>query len=742
MRRVIVAGLFMFAGLSVLIARYAYLQVTSYDKYHTKADNNRIKLISDPPSRGYITDRNGYILADNVPVFHAMIAPDEVENPEQTIRLLAPIFELTEEEITDILARIEKSKRDPVTIKIDVTPEQLAKFSERKPFFNGVSIQSKLTRTYPYDELFAHVVGYVGRINDRESKTIDKQTYAGTDLIGKAGIEKYYEKALLGKPGFLSVETNAHGEVLREIEQTAPTAGNNIQLSIDYGLQKVATDVLKGEKGSVVAIDPRNGEILAFVSYPTYDPNPFISGISYKEYGTLRDDPEQPLYNRAIQGQYPPASTIKPFEGLGVIDSGIMDWNSTIHDPGYFSIPGDTHKFRDWKKSGHGTVNLKKSIVESVDTYYYKTSYRLGIDHLHEWMSKFGFGKKTGIDLPHEKPGVMPSSQWKKETYDQDWLPGDTISASIGQGYFLATPLQVADATAITANKGKIIPPHLLKESTGSEYLSPINTPIDEVEFNGTEEDWDKMRDAMVATVRYGTAKKINTSLYSLAGKTGTAQVKSIAQGKSYNKAALPKKYWDHGWFIGFAPADNPEIALAIIVENGGGGSTAAAPRAKKIFDYWMVTRKTNPIVPPTPEEIVNIRAQKAVEKARKIQQWEADQVIKKAEEKAKKEEKERLAKEKQDALDARKAELTTLQARGLGVPTQLLEPLERVTLKQQIDDRSTLNMDFPFKDPVVEDTRAKVTIPMKAQNKPKPTQTTTEGNKDNTNHAGNTHAQ
>lgn len=638
MRRVLIAGVFIFLGLIGLIVRYGYLQVYQHDLYKTEADNNRIKLISAPPSRGYIYDRNGIILADNQPVFTAMLSPDEVENPKRTLHLLAPIFSLTDEEITDILARIEGGKKnDPVTIKIDVTEKQLAQFSERKPFFNGVYIQSKLTRTYPYDELFAHVIGYVGRINDKESKKIDKQRYSGTDLIGKLGIEAQYEDILLGQPGYQSVETDVHNNILRQLETKPPTPGNDIYLSLDYGLQKVAQDQLAGRRGAIVAIDPQNGDVLAFVSNPSYDPNPFISGISFKEYAALRDDPDQPLYNRALQGMYPPGSTIKPFEGLGGIHYGLMTWESTIYDPGYFTLPGDSHRFRDWKRGGHGTVNLTKSIVESVDTYYYKLAYHMGIQRLHDWMIRFGFGSDTGIDLPNEKSGVMPSPKWKKDTYDKGWLPGETISVSIGQGYFLATPLQIANATAMTANLGHHITPHLLKRSQGAREIDVIEKPDGKIEFNGTKADWLRMTSAMEQTAKHGTARVIYNPRYRSAGKTGTAQVKSIAQGKSYNKAALDERHWDHAWFNGFAPVDNPEIAVAILVENGGGGSKTAAPIGKALFDYWVLQRPTNPILPPSPEEMAEIRAQKAVEKAKLMaeqQKLDAEKIAQEAAEK------------------------------------------------------------------------------------------------------------
>lgn len=630
MQRIIIFGVLIFLGLNVLLLRYGYLQVYAHDKYSTQADNNRIKLISAPPSRGYIYDRNGILLADNQPVFTAMISPDLVENPERTLALLAPIFDLSAEDVTDILARVAKSKNDPVTVKIDLTETQLAQFSERKPFFRGVTIQSKLTRSYPYDELFAHVIGYVGRINDKETKQIDKDRYAGTDLIGKIGIEDYYEDVLLGQPGYQSVETDAHGNILRKLETKAPIAGNDITLSLDYGLQTIAQQQLDGRRGAIVAIDPKNGDVLAFVSNPSYDPNPFVSGISFKDYGELREDLDQPLYNRALQGMYPPGSTIKPFEGLGGIHYGLRNWDTTIYDPGYFSLPGDSHRFRDWKKGGHGTVNLNKSIAMSVDTYYYKLAYEMGIQRLHDWMVRFGFGSETGIDLPNEKAGVMPSPKWKKDNYNKGWLPGETISVSIGQGYFLSTPLQVANATAMTANKGYHITPHLLKNSEGAAQVKVITKPDGKIDYNGKPSDWIRMHTAMENVVKGGTGRGIFTSRYRIAGKTGTAQVKSIAQGKSYNKAALDKRHWDHAWFTGFAPVENPQIALAVLVENGGGGSAVAAPIGRALFDYWVLQRKEDPILPPTPDQLKIIKRHRLIEKAQHDAERDAAAALKK----------------------------------------------------------------------------------------------------------------
>lgn len=614
--RIAVLILCVLMGMGVLILRYSYLQIATHERYKAQSDSNRIKLISDPPSRGYIYDRNGYLLADNQPVFSAILSPDELDDPLHTLELLAPIFNLTQEDMVNILAKIDKDGKDPITLKFDLTEEEIAKFSERKPFFRGVTIDTKLTRVYPHDELFAHVIGYVGRINDKESKRLaenidDKRRYAGTDLIGKLGIEAQYENVLLGLSGYQSVETNVHGDVLRKLESSPATAGNDLYLSIDYGLQKIAQQQLAGRRGAIVAIDPKNGEVLAFVSNPSYDPNPFVSGISFKDYDALKEDPNQPLYNRALQGLYPPASTIKPFEAMGFLHYGIMDWDSTIFDPGYFSLPGDSHRFRDWKKGGHGIVDMTKSIVMSVDTYYYKTAYQLGIDRLHDWMTSFGFGQKTGIDLPHEKAGIMPSPRWKQETYNKDWLPGETISVSIGQGTFLASPLQVANATAMVANQGQHLIPHLLKRADGALPVNIISKPDGKIAFNGKNSDWLKMHNALEETIKRGTGRGIYTSQYRIAGKTGTAQVKSIAQGQRYNKQALSSRHWDHAWFTGFAPVDDPQIALAVIVENGGGGGSVAAPIGRALFDYWILRRHNNPLVPPSNDELARLRAEK-----------------------------------------------------------------------------------------------------------------------------------
>lgn len=584
--------------LLLLISRYAYLQIVHYDEFSTASDKNRIRLQPLAPARGYIYDRNGILLADNYPVFTATMSRADVEDIDGTIARLTPILSLTQEDIDRFRSRIKTARKtERVSIKLNLTETDIAKFSELKYSFPGVKIETQMTRYYPHGDLFAHVIGYVGRINEKELKSLNKDTYAGTNLIGKIGVEKTYEDLLHGTPGYESVEADAHSNVLRHLGRKEPIRGNDLYLSLDYGLQMVAAEQLKDKRGAVVAIDPRTGEILALVSSPSFNPNLFVTGISHTDYSALRDNLDQPLYNRALQGVYPPGSTIKPMEGLGGIHYGTVDWGTTIYDPGYFHLPGDSHKFRDWKKTGHGSVNLHKSIVESCDTYFYVLSYQLGIDRMNEWMRQFGFGQKTGVDLPSESEGLYPNPEWKMRTRKSKWLKGETISVSIGQGAFTATPLQLAMATSIMANHGAHVIPHVLRASHGAKPHTVHNAPDGKINFNGTEQDWINMRDAMVDVVQSGTGRGIRTPLYQIAGKTGTAQVKSIAQGKKYNESILSERQLDHGLFIGFAPADNPEIAIAVVWENGRHGGSAAQI-ARPIFDYWIVNRKKNPIRP------------------------------------------------------------------------------------------------------------------------------------------------
>ena len=597
--RILFAMAVVITFLMLLLCRYAYLQIWHYDNFTTASDKNRIRLQPLPPARGYIYDRNGVLLADNYPVFTATLSRTDVTDIDSTIARLTPVLNLSAEDIERFNTRIKTARKtERVTIKLNLTEVDIAKFSELKYAFPGVKIETQMTRYYPHGELFAHVIGYVGRINDKELKNIDQNLYAGTNLIGKLGIEKSYEDLLHGTPGFESIEADAYGNVLRNLGRQVPVRGNDLYLSIDYGLQTVAAQQLTGKRGAIVAMDPRTGEILALVSSPSFNPNLFVTGISSKNYNALRDDLDQPMYNRAVQGVYPPGSTIKPMFGLGGIHYGLVDWSTLISDPGYFNLPGDSHRFRDHKKSGHGAVDLHKAEVVSCDTYFYILSYRMGIERMNTWMRQFGFGEKTGVDLPSESSGLYPSPEWKMRTRKSKWLKGETISVSIGQGAFTSSPLQLAMATAITANKGSHVTPHVLRDHKGAKKFTVHNAPNGKIQFNGTDQDWVNMHAAMIDVIQSGTGRGIKGGLqYSIAGKTGTAQVKSIAQGKRYNEAALSSRQWDHGLFVGFAPAENPEIAIAVVWENGRHGGSAAQ-LARPIFDYWLVKRKKEPLRP------------------------------------------------------------------------------------------------------------------------------------------------
>ncbi|MFB2538918.1 penicillin-binding protein 2 [Acinetobacter sp. c3-l95] len=582
----------------VLIARYAYLQIEQHERFTTMSDKNRIRLQAQPPARGYIYDRNGILLADNYPVFSAIVSRADIEDIDDTLKRLTPILHLSPEDIDQFSKRAKVAKKTEIlAIKMNLTEQEIAKFSEMKQEFPGVRIDTQMTRYYPHGDLFAHVIGYVGRINEKELKELDKDLYSGTNLIGKIGIEKYYEDLLHGTPGFESVEADAHSRVLRYLGKQDAVRGNDLYLSLDYGLQVVAAQQMAGKRGALIAIDPNTGEILALVSSPSFNPNLFVTGISSTDYAALRDNPDQPLYNRAVQGSYPPASTIKPVAAMGGINYGFIDWNTRIFDPGYFQLPGDSHKFRDWKKGGHGIVDIHKAIRDSSDTFFYVLSFRMGIEKMHEWMTQFGYGQKTGVDLPNESVALYPSPEWKMRTRGTAWSKGETISVSIGQGAFTATPLQMAMSTAIMANYGQHVRPHVLRETKGEKKLDILNGSDYKIKFNGTQEDWDNVHAAMRAVVEQGTGRGIRSSSYSIAGKTGTAQVKSIAQGKTYNEAALKEREYDHGMFIGFAPADKPAIAVVAIWENGRHGSSAAK-LTKPLFDYWLLHREKDPIKP------------------------------------------------------------------------------------------------------------------------------------------------
>ncbi|HEX6590856.1 MAG TPA: penicillin-binding protein 2 [Moraxellaceae bacterium] len=589
-RRATVAAAFVLLMFLVLLARYYFLQVIEYDTYNTLSENNRVHLEAISPPRGFIYDRKGVLLADNQPTFTLTLNRQQVADIDTMIQRLTPILELTPDDVKRFYTRLRVARKfEEVPIKLRLTEDDIARFSEARYELSGVNINVELSRHYPHGELFAHAIGYVSRISEKEEAELDPVEYAGTNLIGKIGIEKTYENLLHGKVGYQHVETNAHGRLIRVLKRTPPVRGNDLNLHLDYELQKIAHDQLAGRRGAVVAIDPNTGGVLAFVSNPSFDPNPFVGGIPYKLYSEYRDHIDRPLYNRALQGIYPPGSTIKPFEAMGGLHYGLVDWKYQIADPGFFRLPGDSHMFRDWKKQGHGMVDMHKAVVQSCDTYFYQLSDRMGVDRFHDWMKQFGFGERTGIDLVNESRGTLPSTQWKKDRLKAPWYRGEMMSVGIGQGYFTATPLQLAMATAIVANGGRHVRPHLLNTTTGPKQYDVGNKPDYVIPYAGKPEDWGLMKQAMrdVAHGDGGTARATGYGVkgYEMAGKTGTAQVKGIKQGEKYNESAVGERFLDHGWFIGFAPVDNPKIAVAVLVENGKHGS-AVAPIARALFDY------------------------------------------------------------------------------------------------------------------------------------------------------------
>lgn len=599
--RVLVAAGFVLFCFSLLIARYSFLQVVEYDTYATLSENNRVRLEPLPPPRGFIYDRNGLLLADNQPSFSVTINRQALEEMAPMVTTLTALLNLSPEEIQRFWrkARVTR-KSEEVPLRLNLTDEDIAKLSEERHRLPGVNIQVSLARHYPHGDLFAHSIGYVSRISEKEQEKLDPSVYAGTQLIGKQGIEKYYEGLLHGKPGFQHVEANAHGQVIRVLKRTPPQRGDDLTLHLDYMLQKIANEQLAGRRGAIVAIEPQTGGVLAFVSNPSFDPNPFVGGIPYALYKSLREHEDRPLFNRAALGIYPPGSTIKPFHGLAGLQLGLVDWDFRISDPGYYHLPGDSHRFRDWKKGGHGIVDLNKAVTQSCDTYFYTLGGRIGVDRFHDFFGQFGFGQKTGIDLDSEAFGTLPSKDWKRKRLKAPWYPGEMMSVAIGQGYFTATPLQLTMATAILANNGKHIRPHLLKSASGPKPFDPGNRPDGQIPLTDPT-NWLKMHAAMTNVVHGpgGTAGGIgrNLTAYQIAGKTGTAQVRGIKQGEKYVESKVELRFRDHAWFIAFAPANDPKIAVTVLVENGAHGSTTAAPIARALFDYWM-----QGVVPPPPE--------------------------------------------------------------------------------------------------------------------------------------------
>jgi penicillin-binding protein 2 len=582
--------------LLILLLRFFYLQVIRHDYFHTMGESNRIYVVPIVPNRGLIMDRNGVVMAQNYSGYTLEIAPDKVPDMDALIAELSQLVEITPKDIKRFNKLLtERQALETMPIRSQLNDEEVARVSAQLFRFPSVEIKARLFREYPFTDMTSHLIGYVGRINQSEIDQLAEDevasNYLGSDYIGKTGVEQSYEKDLHGTTGFEQVEVDAGGRAVRVLARTAPQSGSSLMLTLDSKLQEVAEKAFGEYRGALVAIDPTNGEVLAFISKPGYDPGLFIDGIDTETWDTLNNSPDTPLNNRALRGQYPPGSTIKPFMALAGLFYGTRSPTHSINDPGYYMLPGSRHQYRDWKYGGHGSVDMFKAIVISCDTYFYGLATEMGIDNIHSYLTRFGFGQVTGLDMKGETPGLMPSPEWKTKRYNQIWYPGDTVSVGIGQGYNLVTPMQLAYATAILANDGIAFQPHLVKEirRTKGGTLLIENKPLFDLQINPSY--LKLVKGAMEAVTKPGgtAAGASYGAPYRMAAKTGTAQVIAIKQGEKYDSKKVSEYNRDHAWFIAFAPADKPRIAMAVLVENGGHGGTTAAPIARKVMDYYLL---------------------------------------------------------------------------------------------------------------------------------------------------------
>ena len=592
--RLVIAMTLVLVCFGVLVARFVYLQVYRYDDFHAQAEDNRIALVPAPPGRGLIFDRNGVLLAENVSAYTLEIAPKRAARLEETIAALSGIVEITARDRQRFRRLLEDSRStDSVPLKVRLTDGEVARLAVQRFRFPGVEIRARLFRNYPLGETAAHVIGHIGRISQEDKRRLEEQerlsAYAGSTHIGKVGVELSYESLLHGQVGAEEVEVSAGGRIVRTLSRQPPVPGANLVLSIDVRLQKLAEELYGDRRGALVAIEPTTGDVLALVSRPSFDPNLFVDGIDSQTWQSLNEDPDKPLLNRPLRGAYPPGSTYKPFMALAALTTGARTPQDTISDPGYFQL--GNHRFRDSKPSGHGTVDLRKSIVVSSDTYYYKVAYDMGVDRIHDFMKPWGFGQLTGIDLEHESAGILPSTQWKLKRFKQKWYPGETPSIGIGQGYNAFTMLQLAHATATLANDGIVMKPHVVQSIEDPvTHARKRTVPKESYRIPLRREYLDLVRGAMADVNRFGTGRiAFANTEYVAAGKTGTAQVIGIKQGERYDARRIAERHRDHSLFMAFAPLENPKIAIALVVENGGFGAQAAAPIARKLFDYHLL---------------------------------------------------------------------------------------------------------------------------------------------------------
>ena len=613
-----VAGAVVLATFGLLALRFVYLQLYQHDYYRTKAEDNRISVVPLVPNRGLILDRNGVVLARNESQYTLEINPQKAGNVETVIAELGKVIDVQARDRSRFRKlRSEIKGADSLPIRTRLTDDEVARFAANAYRFPGVEIKARLFRSYPMGEVASHALGYIGRISSKDLERLEAEgeqgNYKGSDFIGKAGIEGSYERELHGTTGSAQVEIDASGRGIRTLESSPPVSGNNLALTLDIKLQQVAETAFGNFRGALVAIEPATGGVLALVSKPGYDPNLFVDGIDAAAWEALNNDPDKPLNNRALTGAYPPGSTFKPFMAVMALELGRRTPESTIFDPGFFALPGVSHRWRDWKVGGHGSVNLHRSIVISCDTYYYGVANDTDIDALHDFLSQFGFGQPTGIDIDGERGGLLPSREWKRKRFktavEQKWYPGDSVSVGIGQGYNLATPIQLAFATSILANNGVVYKPHIVRnvvDARTGETRAVEPQPVRTVNLNPK---WvELVKAAMVdVTKPGGTAARSGAGAqYAYGGKTGTAQVVAMKQNEKYDEKKVAERHRDHSLFIAFAPAAAPTIALGILVENGGHGSATAAPIARVVLDYFLLGKlpeKAPDLNPDAPED-------------------------------------------------------------------------------------------------------------------------------------------
>ena len=580
--------------LIALLCRYVWLQVYSHDDFSTRSENNRVSVRPVVPNRGLIYDRRGRVVAENLPAYRLEIIPEKVDNLDVLLEKLTPLVDLNEDDIE----KFQDSRRhfrvfDGVPLKLDLSEQEVARFSVNQHLFEGAYVVPYLSRYYPYKNLLTHVIGYVGRMDVDDVARVDRGNYRGTSVIGKTGVEQFHETELHGTSGYERVETNVSGRVLQVLERKDAVPGEDLVLSIDVAVQQVAWDAIGERPGAVVAIDPTDGSVIALVSKPAYDPNLFVHGITHKAYQEILNAPGRPLFNRALRGGYEPGSTLKPFVGLAGLEAGIVDEHTRVFSNGKFYIDGYSRPYRDWKAGGHGWVTITTALEQSVNTYFYQLAMNLGIDRMHDYLAQFGFGETSGIDVPGEGKGVLPSRDWKRAVHNLPWYPGETVIAGIGQGFNVVTPLQLANAVATLVNGGTRYEPRLLYASkeAGNERAEHVDAPVALQVPVVDPHDWQLILEGMERVINgpRGTARAIAKGAhYRMAGKSGTSQIFQLARNEKYVAKNVAEHLRDHALFIAFAPVDAPKIAVAVILEHGGGGSTDAAPVARAVIEAWL----------------------------------------------------------------------------------------------------------------------------------------------------------